>query len=66
MSYESMDSDSLLNETYDQALYDRNLFDFMAQWEGDQQQQQPLLNEEEMMEVDHPDFYNMVEEHGDD
>mgnify|MGYP001794967636 CR=1 FL=1 len=27
-----------------QALYDRNLFDFVAQWESDQQQ--PLLNEE--------------------
>ena len=27
-------------------------------------EQQPLLNEEEMMEVDDPDFYSMVEEHG--
>ena len=66
MSYEAMDSDSLLNEAYDQALQDRNLFDFVAQGEGDQPQQQPLLNEEDMMELDDPDFDAMVEEYGDD
>ena len=63
MSYEAMYSDSLLNEAYDQALYDRILLNFVAQWEGDQQQQQPLLNKEC---VDDPDFYSMVEECGDD
>ena len=44
-SYESMDSDSLLNEAYDQALYDRNLFNFVSQWERmKKDDEQPLLN----------------------